>query len=545
MLCKEIREKIIQYPNYGAGNFIHVASEVVPDPNAPYYIQYITEPWLKSERGLPATLSLNDIRRLSLYIGEWYRRRNICSQDLIGIYLRGNIDYYWHYLGLNNIGAIPVLVNGQLPEITAAEFFADVGVRLVVTDADRLETVKRYLGNGANVTSPPSLEDSFYSSNRDFVDLYQHRPDDIVVICHTSGTTGTPKPVAYRHKSMCYGVDQFLMDPPEFVSTPVKEGTCKILSLLPNAHHSSLTYFMRATLAQISFMVVETATEATIKDAITRFKPSVVISFPYRYVSLSSEKLNTSQHSFDSIAWWVSIGDAAHQKHINSLIRYGYSFRNGMFEPGSTFIDCLASSEMGSALFRVLHTSDSAHQLRYIGEPLEWVDVEILSDNGSPVKTGEVGMLAVRAPTVASYWQKKCFDKKFWFNDYLLTGDLVYRDAAGSFFHVDRTCDAIKTRTGILYSVLAEEVLLDHFEEIDDCVVVGVPEYSTEYATPVVFFIFFEQPPHADLVLLRAHINQLFAARNIPKIGEVRFAKMSDMPIGPTGKVRKCLLREK
>jgi len=65
--------------------------------------------------------------------------------------------------------------------------------------------------------------------------------------------------VLYRHENMCYGINQFLINPPEFAATPVKNGSCRLLSLLPNAHHSSLTYFMRATLAQIDLMVVRMA----------------------------------------------------------------------------------------------------------------------------------------------------------------------------------------------------------------------------------------------------------------------------------------------
>ncbi|MEU6942504.1 AMP-binding protein, partial [Streptomyces rubiginosohelvolus] len=43
---------------------------------------------------------------------------------------------------------------------------------------------------------------------------YRHGADDPVVICHSSGTTGNPKPVVWTHAQSVAGARYRLVNPP-------------------------------------------------------------------------------------------------------------------------------------------------------------------------------------------------------------------------------------------------------------------------------------------------------------------------------------------
>ena len=64
----------------------------------------------------------------------------------------------------------------------------------------------------------------------------------------------------------------------------------------------------------------------------------------------------------------------------------------------------------------------------------------------------------MRAPTITpGYWNDSLLTVRSRLAGYWLTGDLVYRDGNGELFHVDRVPDAIKTRSGMVYSLVVEE----------------------------------------------------------------------------------------
>jgi acyl-coenzyme A synthetase/AMP-(fatty) acid ligase len=111
---------------------------------------------------------------------------------------------------------------------------------------------------------------------------------------------------------------------------------------------------------------------------------------------------------------------------------------------------------------------------RCLGVPQPFAEVAVLRPDDTPAETGEVGLLGVKGPTVTpGYWNDPDKTYRSLLNGYWLSGDLVYRDEADRFYHLDRVTDAIGTADGMVHSVLTEEILLAHLPEINDCVVVA------------------------------------------------------------------------
>jgi acyl-CoA synthetase (AMP-forming)/AMP-acid ligase II len=127
-------------------------------------------------------------------------------------------------------------------------------------------------------------------------------------------------------------------------------------------------------------------------------------------------------------------------------------------------------------------------------------------------------------------------------NGYYLTGDLMYRDEDGYFYHVDRVSDALDLGGGNwLYTALSEERILSRCPDVRDCTVLAARGDDGGLVTEVLLLL----APGADPALdrdadIRAALGDAAAA--LP----LRIVTVPDdeIVVGPTGKVRKFLMRE-
>ena len=152
------------------------------------------------------------------------------------------------------------------------------------------------------------------------------------------------------------------------------------------------------------------------------------------------------------------------------------------------------------------------------------------------------GLLGFRSPCVSpGYWNDSVNTYKFRLNGWFLTGDLVYRDETGHFFHLDRVPDAVAGFEGPqLYTSMSEERILAALPEVLDCTVIIVQE-DGRFLTDVLLELSPDADPAADRTEpVRRAVGEEVAAtiRRIAVIGE------DDVPVTVTGKVRKVALRQ-
>jgi acyl-coenzyme A synthetase/AMP-(fatty) acid ligase len=174
---------------------------------------------------------------------------------------------------------------------------------------------------------------------------------------------------------------------------------------------------------------------------------------------------------------------------------------------------------------------------RCLGVAQPYAEVAVLRPDGTPAEAGEVGLLGVKGATVTpGYWNDSERTYRSLLNGYWLSGDLVSRDDAGRFYHVDRAVDAIRTAGGPVYSILTEEILLAHLPEISDCVVVAAGEDRA------IALVHLRDGHAADGMLARA--NEILAGLGSPPLADLRAADPDSVPVGVTGKVLKRRLRQ-
>jgi acyl-CoA synthetase (AMP-forming)/AMP-acid ligase II len=488
-------------------------------------------------------LSLRTLTERAAARAEWFARHGIGRRDPVAVYVTSAADVLLNFFALTWLGAIPALMNGSMPTEIAVEYIRRLRAVGVILDAEHaglaaLDLGAPILGDAAETgTGDPSRAPAHY----------RHHPDDPVAITHSSGTTRMPAAVVHSHQSLFAAVRAVRL------TEPRQHGPVRELSAFPQAHTAGVIILNEALCNGYELLCLseqggtfERSGEAII-DAIERWRPTAVYGFAVTWAELARYDLTARDVS--SVRFWSNSGDCAHEAHIRRLVAVGshhaYSKDGVVSLPGSRFNDTLGSTEMGYGGFGISHFPGSERYNRCVGKPQPFAEIILVDPRtGQEVPTGEVGMVAMKSPTLAlGYWNDSVNTFRTRLNGYYLTGDLMYRDEDGYFYHVDRASDAVDLGGGNwLYTALSEERILKRCPDVRDCTVLAARGDDGKLAAEVLLLLAADADPARDREgEVRAALGEVSAA--VP----LRIVTIPDdeIVVGPTGKVRKFLMRER
>jgi acyl-coenzyme A synthetase/AMP-(fatty) acid ligase len=533
----------------GAGNVLLRLAEHGADMDMPR-VTFDTE-----VDGIPAwtPLSLRMLTERVAARAEWYARHGIGRCDPVAVYVTSAADVLLNFAALTWLGAIPALMNGSMPAEVATEFIRRLRATGVIIDAD-------HAGMAAHDLGAPILGDAAETGTGDPAAApphYRHHPDDPVAITHSSGTTRMPAAVVHSNHSLFAAVRAVRL------TEPAQYGPVREMSAFPQAHTAGVIIFNEALCNGYELLCLSKQggdlehsgfehsgfdhSGEVIIDAIERWHPTAVYGFAVTWAELA--RYDLTQRDVGSVRFWSNSGDCAHEAHIRRLVavgsHYAYSKDGPVLVPGSRFNDTLGSTEMGYGGFMISHHPRSERYDRCVGKPVPFAEIILVDPRtGEEVPTGEVGMVAMKSPTLAlGYWNDSAATFRTRLNGYYLTGDLMYRDETGYFYHMDRVSDAVDLGDGNwLYTALSEERILARCPDVRDCTVLAARGDDGGLVADVMLVL----APGADPALdrdsdVRAALGEQVAAvlRQIVALSD------EEIVMGPTGKVRKFLMRER
>lgn len=523
----------------GAGNVLLRLAEHGADMDSPR-VTFDTE-----VDGIPAwtPLSLRTLTERVAARAQWFARHGIARRDPVAVYVTSAADVVLNFLALTWLGAIPALMNGGMPAEIAVEFIRRLRATAVLLDDDHaamaaLDLGAPVIGDAAETgTGDPSAAPPHY----------RHHADDPVAITHSSGTTRMPAAVVHSHQSLFAAVRAVRL------TEPRQHGPVRELSAFPQAHTAGVIILNEALcngyeLACLSGQGGAFASSGeVIIEAIERWRPTAVYGFAVTWSELARYDLTARDVS--SVRFWSNSGDCAHEAHIRRLVAVGshhvYSKDGVVSLPGSRFNDTLGSTEMGYGGFMMSHRHDTDRYDRCVGKPVPFAEIILVDTRtGQEVPVGEVGMVAMKSPTLAlGYWNDSVSTFRTRLNGYYLTGDLMYRDEEGYFYHLDRVSDAFDLGDGNwLYTAMSEERILKLCPDVRDCTVLAARGDDGKLVTDVLLLLAADADPARDRTgEVQAAIGEV--AAGLP----LRIVTVADdeVTFGPTGKVRKFLMRER
>jgi acyl-coenzyme A synthetase/AMP-(fatty) acid ligase len=529
-----IRARLAADPGLGAGNVLPKLFEHGADPDGPGAAFDVEVDGYPAWQGL----TLGQLRERVAARAAWWHGQGVGPRDPVAVYVSSSADCLLNFLALTWLGAIPALVNQYVPGDIAAEYIRRLrGVGLLTDPEHRDRLAGAELGlavhgdTAAAGTGDPALAPP----------PYRHHPDDPIAITHSSGTTRMPTAVVHSNGSLFAATRLFRL------AAPRARGVGRILSALPSAHAAGVSALNLALCNRSELLFLSTQNDGgAVVDAIERWRPTGVFGFAATWAQLARHDLG--ERELDSVALWFNTGDCAHEPHIRHLVAVGSRetvTREGVRRtPGSSFVDGLGSTEMGHSAFHITHSTGTERYGRCVGVPHGFAEVALLDvATGQEVPTGQVGHFGLKAPTLApGYWNDSGATYRNRLNGYYLTGDLMYRDQEGYYFHVDRAVDAVDLGGGQwLYTAMSEERILARCPDVHDCTVVSL-EVEGRVVTDVLLALHASADPDADRTpAVRAALGDAAAAtlRRVVTIAE------EDLIVGPTGKVRKFLMRQR
>lgn len=367
--------------------------------------------------------------------------------------------------------------------------------------------------------------DRFIASGREDQALPHVSPDDPALLLYTSGTTGFPKGALLNHRGIVnsarFTVDKVELEPGDVWLSPTPlfhTGGCVVVALG--------TLWARATHIPILMFDPGLALELieTEKVGFMGGVPTVLLAM--------MEHPDRQTRDMSSLKSVLSGGANVPPELVRRIesaldLRFGIAF--GQTETSS-----------GLSQTRLDDTPEDKGQT--VGQPMTQVEVKIISlDDGSTVPVGTIGEICCRGFNVmlGYYDNPEATASAIEADGWLHTGDLGTMDERGYIRVEGRLKDMVIRGGENLYPREIEELLFTH-PAVADVAVLGIPDekWGEELAAVV------RRAPGHDSVTeqeLRLFVRERLAPQKAPH----RWAFLDELPLTPSGKVQKYVLRER
>jgi acyl-CoA synthetase (AMP-forming)/AMP-acid ligase II len=356
------------------------------------------------------------------------------------------------------LGAVFAPVNHRLPAGAAATIFEDYAVKVVIAEDAAAATELPGGAQAVHVRGEPStgsFEDLIAGARTTRADASVD-PDDVCIMPHTSGTTGSPKGVMLTHANVTWNAVNM-------ISVADLRSDDVTLALAPLFRTGGVGVNVLPLLFKGGTVVVPVATTPNdVLDAIERERVTVGFGNPDLLDALTlSPRWTTADLS--SVRFVITGGAPVPERLIRT---YG--------DRGVTFLQGYGLSE-ASPVVSVLDAASAPRKSGSVGKPLMFVDVRTARRDGSECAPRETGELLVKGPNVmAGYWNRPeatraAIDERGW----LHTGDAASIDEEGFVWIIDRVEHAFTSHGHVVYPGDVERCIGEH-PAVRDVGVVGV-----------------------------------------------------------------------
>jgi long-chain acyl-CoA synthetase len=347
-------------------------------------------------------------------------------------------------------------------------------------------------------------------------------PEQVAVICYTSGTTGRPKGAMLSHRNLLANCDQCMQIPN--VRT---EPTDVVWLSLPLFHiygmnvGMNLAYMNGATIA-----LIERFDPASSLDVVQKYKCTILYGAPPMYVAWV--QLPTVADYDLSTLRYVASGAAA----LPVRVLEGFQGLSG-----TPISEGYGLSEASPVV-----TTNAAGPIvkpGTVGPAIPGMEVKIVDPDGNELPAGELGELICRGANVMmGYWHQPEATAEALQDGWLHTGDLATMDSDGYFSIVDRKKDMIIVSGYNVYPREVEETLFRH-PAVADAAVVQYPDpYQGE---SVMAYVVLKQGQSATEQEIIDFCRNEIAVFKCPR----RVEFVTELPKNMTGKVLRRELRDR
>lgn len=456
--------------------------------------------------------------------------------DRVAVYKDNHLDCLLLAAAAIRIGAVPVMLSGGLPEASARALLARAEPRVLVSG--------RRLLSGGNGTEKPLTEfaertlsvDAGVPGALDYADFHgasdpaprPRRNDELMMLTHTSGTTGIPKLIMYTPAKL-----QGQMARLETNRLPVitfrPDDTVAVF--MPFVHARAFTWIYSVlSLSPAKVLAMSESDPATTGPLFREHRPTMVEGLPIDFDHLKGLAKERGPGPFSAVRMYASTFDAVHWSTVRTFLnasrhpfpvwRYGWgqSETGGL---GMTFITRRTANKR----------RDEEPGPRTVGRPMpSYVQIKVVDPvTFRPVPNGRPGLVLAktRARCVGYYgeperWAEKAVGE--WWN----TGDIGIKTWTGNVRLLDREVN----HTPGMSCLEVEDVLVDSLPDGHDVALLSVAD----------------GPPVPVVAAPGGGLDRdawTGAVRRVPPLADPVVIAPEEVPRTGTGKIRREELRRR
>jgi len=452
-----------------------------------------------------------------------FRDLGIQKGDRVAVWMLNCHEYLELYYATAAAGIVIVPLNTRWHENDVAFTIADSDAVALIVDGHfaarigKLSNPPRVIYAGAG-ECPEGMVAYGHSDSRRSFD--EPKPEDLVGLFYTSGTTGGPKGVMLSHRNLWANLlHSMLVD--------LREGTW--LHAAPMFHLADLTAMYTITASGGTHCYLPTFDPDACMESIERYRVSDTVLVP-TMLNLVINSPAFGRYDLSSLTTFlygaspmpIPLLKQAMQKLPHTRFRQGY----GMTE--------------ASPVLTILDYEDHyGEAIASGGKPVFGTEVRVVDDFDRDVAVGESGEIIARGANIMQgYWKRPEITAEVLRGGWLHTGDIGKFDANGFLYILDRKKDMIKPGGENVYTPEVESMIAGH-PAVLEVAVIGVAD--AKWGETIRAVVARRDGQLIEEAALIRWCRERMTHFKCPT--SVVF--VDSLPKGGTGKVQKSVLREK
>ena len=458
--------------------------------------------------------------------------RGIKKGDKVAILLMNCLEWLPIYFGILKAGALAVPLNFRYAadEIKYCVELAEVDVLVfgpeftgrVEEIVDEIDEKRILFYVGCDCPTFAEDYDKLAANCPSYSPDIKLTDDDYAAIYFSSGTTGFPKAILHKHRSLMHAakVEQ------------KHHGQTKddvFLCIPPLYHTGAKMHWLGSFLVGGKAVLLKGVTPKTILETVSNEQCTIVwLLVPWAQdILLAIEKGDVKLEDYKLDQWRLMHIGA--QPVPQSLIKkWKTIFPHHQYDTNYGLSESIGPGAVHLGVENIDHVGA-------IGVPGYGWEVKIVDENGVEVKQGDVGELILKGPGVMEcYYNDPKATAETLKDGWLYTGDMAEQDSEGFIYLVDRKKDVIISGGENIYPVQIENFLSKH-PDIKDVAVIGIADTRLGEISAAII----ELKP--GVATTEEDINNF--CKELPRYKRPRKIIFADVPRNPTGKIEKPKLR--
>ncbi len=459
--------------------------------------------------------------------------RGIKKGDKVAVLMMNCIEWLPAYFGILKTGALAVPLNYRYES-------KEIKYCLELSDADAIVFGPEFIGRVEQICNRvPKVKMWFYVGEDcpSFAESYDKlvsycstknpdiklTDDDFGAIYFSSGTTGFPKAILHKHRSLMHAA----------VTEQNHHSQTKddvFLCIPPLYHTGAKMHWFGSLLVGGKAVILRGIKPEWILKTVSDEKCTIVwLLVPWAQDILDAIENGSVNLKDYELSQWRLMHMGAQPVPPSLIRRWQSIFQNQDYDTNYGLSESIGPGCVHLGV-------GNEHKVGAIGKAGFGWETRVVDEKRNDVRQGEIGELAVKGPGVMTeYYHDEKATEEVLEDGWLFTGDMAREDEDGFLYLVDRKKDVIISGGENLYPVQIEDFLRKH-DKISDVAVIGLPDARLgEIAAAIV-------QVKDGMELTEAELEDF--CMDLPRYKRPHRFIFADVPRNPTGKIEKPLLRK-